>query len=911
MSEFHQSNRIISEKYLCELRGHVKNLVRPKDFSDPQTTDLQRFYLDFKNRITPLVNTELKHLKDDLTKTGNCQLLLLNSTALVDTVLQAAFNAAVWLYNHTQQKQLLAQNVPVSVVARGGYGREEVYFRSDIAVQIVSKSTLTNDEVKKKEQIIKHLEYLFIHQDIFQTSTSFCYIENDLLETKLNEGRLTDLFPLLESRLVAGNRTIYSEFTSKIEAASLSQKDNLLNYCYDHKNYYDVLNTVFQQEPNVKEELNRLYWALSLVRLKHNLKKTNQFELLDDLFKHGFLSAPAFKNMQSSLAFLSKVRLFLHCHQKGSHRDVMSYEVREKIAQSMGYGVKEFFHKYFYQAAYPLKRYSRNLFWESMTTDTKKTKNLSRHFAVNSQSQIIMDKAPKALFSQHPVSVFKIFSWISEKNYFLSYPITRAIEQHIDQICPIFINKEDRREVQSYFKRVINGKYFSKALRLLHEFGLLGNFYIPEFKNLCGLLQDIYVHHFPTDMHVLSALDILNGLEVDENADSFLRDLYHSIRDKTTLKLSVLLHDIGKGVRAPGQNEELLGARLVPGILENLGYTKDSRRVKDVTFLVEKHLMMFDLLLLDPEEDDTYDMIWDLVNYDVERLKMLVLLTYSDRGGTKMKMSSSQIEQLKLFYQHTLHHKKRQDVPGFVKADFMKMVRLPRDMQSHLEIYNAFCQSKESFMSELLFKPTQASELVICSKDRPSLLYNFSAVLAFNNLSIVEANIHTLRDHIFDVFKIVRPTGIPIDYADIFQLQQQVRDDLKRVCVDQEQLSHIFKDRSLSVSPEQKKIKTIKLKLKIIGRSVKVETHDLIGTFMVLTGVFSQFNMEIQKAVLDTQQGTASNIFYMRPEDVHDIMKNRNQFLRTLELALRQLIESKEIRFDTHTITSKKHTFAS
>ena len=64
---------------------------------------------------------------------------------------------------------------------------------------------------------------------------------------------------------------------------------------------------------------------------------------------------------------------------------------------------------------------------------------------------------------------------------------------------------------------------FAKSLRLLHEFGLLENFYIPEFKNICGLLQDIYVHHFPTDMHVLSALDILNGLEIDKNADPFLK----------------------------------------------------------------------------------------------------------------------------------------------------------------------------------------------------------------------------------------------------------------------------------------------------------------------------------------------------------------------------------------------------
>lgn len=912
MSEFHQSNRIISEKYLSKIQGHATNLVRPENFSDPKTTDPQKFYLDFKNRIAPLVNTETQRLKNSLTQTGNCHLLLLNSTALVDTVLQAAFNAAIWLYNHTQQKQLLAKNAPIAIIARGGYGREEVYFRSGIALQIVSKAALTDDEAKKAEKIIKHLEYLFVHQDIFQTSTSSYYVENDVLGKQLNAGKPTDLFPLLESRLVAGNSTIYSEFMSTIKAVSLLQKDNLLNYCYDHKNYYDVLNTVFQQEPNVKEELNRLYWALALVRLKHNLRKTNQFELLDDLFKQGFLSTPAFKNMQFSFAFLSKVRLFLHCHQKGSHRDVMSYEVREKIAQSMGYEVKEFFHEYFYQAAYPLKCYSRNLFWESMTPNTRKVKNLSRHFAVNSQNQIIMDKEPKVLFSQHPISVFKIFAWISEKNYFLSYPITRAIEHNIDQICPIFMDREDQREVQSYFKRVINGKYFAKSLRLLHEFGLLGNFYIPEFKNICGLLQDIYVHHFPTDMHVLSALDILNGLEIDENADPFLRDLYHSMRDKTTLKLSVLLHDIGKGVRSPGKNEELLGARLVSGILENLGYTKDSRRIKDIAFLVEKHLMMHDLLLLDPEEDDTYDMIWDLVNHDVERLKMLLLLTYSDRGGTKMKMSSSQIEQLKIFYQYTLHHKKRQDVPRSVKADFLKIVRLPRDMQSHLEIYNAFCQSKEEFASELLFKPTQASELVICSKDRPSLLYSFSTVLAFNNLSIVEANIYTLRDHIFDVFKIVRSTGTPIDYADIFLLQRQVRDDLKRVCADQEPLSQIFKDRALSVAPEQKKIKTIKLKVKIIGRAVKVETHDLIGTFMILTRVFSQFNMEIQKAVLDTQQGTASNIFYMRPKDVHDIMENQDQFVRTLEQALRQLIESKEILFDPPRIaTPTKQTLAS
>ena len=262
-----------------------------------------------------------------------------------------------------------------------------------------------------------------------------------------------------------------------------------------------------------------------------------------------------------------------------------------------------------------------------------------------------------------------------------------------------------------------------------------------------------------------------------------------------------------------------------------------------------------------------------------------------------MRMSLSQIEQVKIFYQHTLHHKKRQAVPRSVKTDFLQMVRLPRDMQSHLEIYNEFCQSNEAFACELLFKPAQDSELVICSKDRPNLLYSFSAVLAFNKLNIVEANIHTLRDHVFDVFKVVSSAGTPIHYADISTLQNQVKDDLRRVYVDQEPLSQIFKNRSLSISKEQTKVQDIKLKVKLIGRAIKVETRDLVGTFMTLTGVFSQFNMEIHRAVLDTREGTALNIFYMRPKDVRDITENKAHFLRTLEQALRQLIDSDEIIF--------------
>ena len=192
------------------------------------------------------------------------------------------------------------------------------------------------------------------------------------------------------------------------------------------------------------------------------------------------------------------------------------------------------------------------------------------------------------------------------------------------------------------------------------------------------------------------------------------------------------------------------------------------------------------------------------------------------------------------------------------------------------------------------------------------MLYSFSAVLAFNKLNIVEANIHTLRDHVFDVFKVVSSAGTPIHYADISTLQNQVKDDLKRVCVDQEPLSQIFKNRSFPVSHEQAKGQDIKLKVKLIGRSIKVETHDLHGTFMTLTGIFSQFDMEVQRAVLDSREGVASNIFYVRPKDVRYITENKDHFLSTLKQALQELVDSKEILLKESSASAfpKKPSFA-
>ncbi len=887
MHNIYKTNRTFSQGYVENIKRRIDEIIQPADFAPSQEIEPQRFYLEFKNRILNIVNAEIEDLKNELAQSDNSHLILLKFTALVDASLTAAFKSAIWLANRLNETDIVLRDIPVSIAACGGYGREEMYFRSDVDILIISRSVSDEKINQFTSKVLENFEYIFIHQEIFKTKTHIIQNEEGT-DFEFDFSKPAWLCSIIDCRLVCGNFLAFTEFKSAVKTAVLLNKNPILDYCKSHESYFEVQNTVFSQEPDVKMELTRLYWALFLEKTLNNLEKANQFELLQELYDNGKLGETAYKNMQNGLNFLAKTRLFLHSLQQSALRDTLSFEVREQVAKSMGLELFAFYKKYYYEAAYPLKKHSRNLFSEAIDFNPKKIKSLNENLGVNADGQIIFTRNGETNLEDNPNLVFQILSYVSRDNYKISYPVIRAIEQNTDQFSPVFFRGKIKKQAQEGFKNVIRGKYFSKALRLLHEFGLLQNFFIPEFKALCGLLQDIYVHKFPTDFHVLAALDQLNGLEFGADADPFLSDLYHSVKDKQTLRLSVLLHDIGKGAKEPGQNEEIVGARLIPGILNNLGYW-NAKMVENVSFLVERHLTMRDLMFLDPEDDDTYEMVWDLVGHDKERLKMLVLLTYSDRGGTKMKMSASQIDQLKDFYQFTLHHKKKRAVSNAVKLDFMKLIRLPRDLQTQLEIYNEFLSSKDLFAVEMVFVPGESSDLIVCNQDRTGILLDIATVLYFNQISINEASIHTQDNKAFDVFKIRTASGDPIEFSNYFFLQKQIKEELKKVLVDRQSLNSLYKGRVVSPVTETKPGRFKKPKIKIIGRAVKVESKDIVGAFMMETKVFSEWNLEIQRAVLHAHNGTASNIIYVREQDVEKILMKEDVFKNSITEALMKL----------------------
>ncbi len=198
-------------------------------------------------------------------------------------------------------------------------------------------------------------------------------------------------------------------------------------------------------------------------------------------------------------------------------------------------------------------------------------------------------------------------------------------------------------------------------------------------------------------------------------------------------------------------------------------------------------------------------------------------------------------------------------------------------------------------MAELFFKQDQPSELVVCSRDHKGLLLKIATALAFNQLSIVEANIHTLGGNVLDVFKVYGISGEPIEFSNFFFVQKQILVDLRKIFIEDVPVSSLYKGRPLTTGIEEGKYQDIKLKISLIGNAVKVETHDIIGTVMMETKVFSEWDMEIQRSVIHTNYGTASNIFYVRPEDVRRIMSEEHKFKKLLTNTLAPLVRPEPI----------------
>src|SRR5581483_9006197 len=134
------------------------------------------------------------------------------------------------------------------------------------------------------------------------------------------------------------------------------------------------------------------------------------------------------------------------------------------------------------------------------------------------------------------------------------------------------------------------------------------------------------------------------------NDRSIAGDVYRSIKNKATLHLAALLHDLGKGY---GEDHSEVGARLASQTVTRLNLPEHD--AENVCFLVLKHLRMSHLAQQQDITDDSVVVPFAVEVGSPEVLKMLFVLTLADLSAVGPGVLNEWKQQLLTdLYEHTL-----------------------------------------------------------------------------------------------------------------------------------------------------------------------------------------------------------------------------------------------------------------
>jgi [protein-PII] uridylyltransferase len=426
------------------------------------------------------------------------------------------------------------------------------------------------------------------------------------------------------------------------------------------------------------------------------------------------------------------------------------------------------------------------------------------------------------------------------------------------------------------------------TLSEMHELGLLGR-YLPEFGALTCLVQyDVY-HRFSADRHSLLAVEHLEALAPGQSAESEgAAQVFTEVDKPELLMLGMLLHDIGK---AQGHGHVAKGIPLVAQLTTRMGLPAEDAAA--VQFLVAHHLTMSHIAQRRDIDDPKTIADFAATVGDVQRLRMLYLLTYADMravgpgvltpwqavilhelyGRTLKRLTGGKLERpSRTLLAERLHPLVKDEIAlPAVKGHLAMMSEryLATTSVQRMAAHVRMVQGLESapVVTELFHHPDLGfSDLVVVTRDLPGLFSLIAGTLAAHGINIISAQIATRGDGVaLDTFQVNDPTGeaitSPAHWARAFGA-------LRAVLAGEESVEGLLgrrrAGRAASVSEAPPKI-AIDNGLSDEFTVVEVKCPDRLGLLYRLTHTLSGLGLDIVSARIATEIDQAFDTFY-----VHD-----------------------------------------
>ncbi len=781
----------------------------------------------------------------------------------------------------------LGEKYNFALASAGSFSRRELSPYSDIDLMFITDNV--NENEKDIIELVTRLwdNGIEVSHTVREFSDIKKFIENDL-------HTFTQFF---ETRFLFGSDKIYLLWNEiLLDSVTEEVKIKLVNEMLEDINLrykkYDASPKIL--EPNVKysagglRDFQAVEWMYMLVNktlLNKQSEMTQAENFIQQLIEDDYTTPNECARIYESYNLIITVRNILHTISNQKN-DRLEYQDQKKIAAMLYHSEDALstFMKDYYKAANIINRFSKsmaNQFREELTNPLPDTLAIRLDDDYIFKGNVISYTGDNDFALS---SILRGFYYRGLYNARFDEKLRSLITETVEELE---LKNLYETESSVFFREILKlPRNVGQTLSVMNELGVL-KIFLPEFKDLIGFLQHGVYHFYTADEHTLITIKNVEKLEREH---SQLGRLFSSLKDRESLYLGLLFHDIAKPINISGH--EIIGAEVASAIMFRLGYSEEE--IDRVSLLVKNHLVMeqvaFRRNLNDPETLNNFASRFN----NTDELNLLYLVTYADLSAVNPAVWTSwKSDLLAELYRKTyaMLEEKMSGEEFLISNTYVipKEISKHSDaisedhVQEHIDSINDIAYAHNFTEKEIAkhveeinkgvtistsFKElNDFTNVTVITRDFSSLLSKVCGVLSINGVNIHDARIFTRKDGIvIDTFNVTDfNTGKKIEK----DRYPKIRKDMRSVISGLLQLSTEF---------AKMKSKWWRIESKLFKRSGKVkiefENHekytiidifspDRLGFLYQVTSKMNRLGLSIYFAKISTRGDDIVDSFYV------------------------------------------------